>query len=125
MNIMQVVGIILIVIVVALYLRWIQFTKSKSGAKAKEEGGVQTFTILVKGVYSPNVIQAQANKPIRVNFRREETNECSRFVFFPDFKIRQELPENQTTVIEFTPRRKGVFVFTCDMGMYQGKLIIE
>jgi plastocyanin domain-containing protein len=122
---MQIIGIILILIVIGLFSLWIFYTKSQKGVKAKEVGGVETIDILVKGVYSPNVIRAKVGQPLRLNFRREESTECSRYVNFPDFKIRRELVENQTVTIEFTPDRKGEFLFTCDMSMYQGKLIIE
>jgi len=122
---MQLVGIILIIIVIGLYSWWLWYTKNQKPTSAKEDSGIQTFNILVKGVYSPNMIKAKLGKLIRINFRREESTDCSRFVNFPDFKIRKELPENQTVVIEFTPDRKGEFIFTCDMSMYQGKLIIE
>lgn len=122
---MQIIGIILIIIVIALYAFWILYTRNQKGISAKVESGIQTFDILVKGVYSPNVINARLGSPIKINFRREESTECSRFVNFPDFKIRRELPENQIVTIEFTPDRRGEFIFTCDMSMYQGKLIIE
>lgn len=120
-----IIGVILIVVVIALYLFWLWSTKRQKGVGAKESGGVQIFDIIVKGVYSPAIIKAKVGKPVRINFRREETNECSRFVNFPDFKIRKELPEGKTISIEFTPERKGEFIFTCDMSMYQGRLIVE
>jgi plastocyanin domain-containing protein len=122
---MQIIGIILILIVVGLYVFWIWFTKNQAGVRAKEKAGVQVFDILVKGVYSPSVIKAKVGKPVRIKFRREESTDCSRFVNFPDFKIRKELPEGKTISVEFTPKRKGEFKFSCDMNMYQGKLIVE
>jgi len=122
---MQIIGIVLILLVVGLFFLWIFYTKSQKGIVAKEVGGIETIDILVKGVYSPNVIRAKVGQPLRLNFRREESTECSRYVNFPDFKIRRELAENKITTIEITPNRKGEFLFTCDMSMYQGKLIIE
>ncbi|HEX9664455.1 MAG TPA: cupredoxin domain-containing protein [Patescibacteria group bacterium] len=122
---MQIIGLILIIIVIGLYFFWLYFTKTQKGAMAVEKKGIQTFNILVKGVYSPNIIRTRVNQPVKINFRREESTDCSRYVNFPDFKIRRELPENKTVAIEFTPERKGEFVFTCDMSMYQGKLIVE
>ncbi len=108
-----------------LYTWWLWYTKNQKPASAKEDSGIQIFNILVKGVYSPSVIKAKLGSPIKINFRREESTECSRFVNFPDFKIRKELPENKTISVEFTPDRRGEFIFTCDMSMYQGKLIVE
>lgn len=122
---MQITGVILILVVIGLYALWITYTKNQQGVSAKTEGGVQVFDILVKGVYSPSVITAKLGKPIKINFKREESSECSRFVNFPDFKIREELPEDKTVTIKLNPDKKGEFIFTCDMSMYQGKLIIE
>ncbi len=122
---MQIIGIILIIFIVVLYLTWIIYTKNKSGITAKEDDKEQVFDVLVKGVYSPNVLKAKVGKLVRINFKREENTECSRYVNFPDFKIRKELPEGEVTSVEITPDRKGEFIFTCDMSMYQGRLIIE
>lgn len=116
---------ILIAIVVVLYILWLRYTSSQKGVSAKESAGAQVFDILVKGVYSPNVIRAEAGRPVRINFNRQEDNECSRFVVFSDFKIRKELPKGEIVPIEFTPERPGEFDFTCDMSMYRGKLIVE
>jgi plastocyanin domain-containing protein len=120
-----IIGSILILLVVTLYIFWLWSTGRQKGVSAKESGGVQVFNIIVKGVYSPSVIRAKAGRPVRIDFKREEANECSRFINFPDFKIRRELPEGKIISIEFTPERVGNFLFTCDMSMYQGRLIIE
>src|SRR5680860_477049 len=118
----QIIGVVLILIVIGLYALWIRFTQRQTGVKAKDDKGVQVFDIIVKGVYSPNVISAKVDMPVRINFTRQENSECSRFVVFSDFQIRKELPENETVAIEFTPKKAGEYSFTCDMGMYQGKL---
>ena len=125
MENMQIIGLFLILFVLIFYIYWIRFTQKQVGAKAKEDDGVQAFDVIVKGVYSPNVISAKAGKPVRINFLRQENSECSRFVIFSDFNIRKELPENETVSIEFTPEKAGEYLFTCDMGMYQGKLIVK
>lgn len=125
MIVMRLTGIILIIVVVSLYAMWIRFTMRKGGMSAKEEDGVQVFDVLVKGVYAPSVLEAKVGIPVRINFRREESTDCSRFVNFPDLQIRKELPERETVSVEFTPDRAGEYVFTCDMSMYQGKLIVR
>ena len=122
---MRYIGIILIFSVIGLYAMWIRFTMRKEGTRAKEKGGVQVFDVLVKGVYAPSVLEAKVGVPVRIDFTRKESTDCSRFVNFPDFRIRKELPENETVTVEFTPDRAGVYVFTCDMSMYQGKLIVK
>lgn len=122
---MQIIGIILILVVIGLYALWIWYTKNQQVVSAKTEGDDQVFDIIVKGVYTPSLIKAKLGKPIKINFKREESSECSRFVKFPDFKIRKELPEGETVTIEINPEKKGEYSFTCDMSMYQGKLIVE
>jgi plastocyanin domain-containing protein len=41
-------------------------------------------------------------------------------VRFPDFRIAQALPVNQTTAIEFTPTQPGRYEFACGMNMFRG-----
>ncbi len=122
---MQIIGVILIILVIGLYLLWLWYSKHQEGASAKTESGIQVFDILVKGVYSPSIIKAKVGRPVKINFKREESTDCSRFVTFSDLKIRQELPEGETVTVEFTPDKVGEIAFACDMGMYQGKLIVE
>jgi plastocyanin domain-containing protein len=125
METQQIIGVFLILVVVGLYVYWIYIMKKQTGVKAEEKGGVQVFDIIVKGVYSPNVITAKIGEPIKINFTRQEDSECSRYVVFSDFNIRKELPENKTIAVELKPEKPGEYLFTCDMGMYQGKLIVE
>lgn len=122
---MRIIGLVLILLVVGLYGLWIWYMKNREGVSAKVEGEFQVFDIMVKGVYTPSVIEAKLGKPIKINFTRQESSDCSRFVSFPDFKIREELPEDKTVTISLNPQKKGEFLFTCDMSMYQGKLIVK
>ncbi len=65
------------------------------------------------------------NLPVRINFYRDETAECSDTIVFGDFNIRKPLPAFKTTPIEFTPQVSGEYTFTCGMGMMRGKLIVQ
>lgn len=121
---MQVIGIILILLIVGLFTIWVYWIKKQTGVAAKDVSGVQEFEIIVKGVYSPNVIHAKAGRPVRINFLRQEDTECSRFVTFDGLNIRKDLPRDQVVGVEFTPK-VGEYKFACDMGMYQGKLIVK
>lgn len=120
---MQFIGIILILLIIGLFVAWLYWTKKQTGIGAKEIGGVQEFEIKVKGVYSPNIIKAKAGQPVKISFLRQEDAECSRFVVFDGLNIRKELPRDQVVPVEFT-LKAGEYKFTCDMGMYQGKLIV-
>ena len=120
---MQIIGIILIVLVIALFFAWIKFTNRQ--VNAQSTGKIQEVNIVVKGAYNPHVITVKKGVPLKIIFDRQEDSDCSRFVNFPNLKIHQELPAFAKTVIEFTPEKEGEYSFSCDMGMYQGKIIIR
>jgi plastocyanin domain-containing protein len=87
--------------------------------------GYKEAMVLVKGGYTPDVIVVQHGKPVRLNFRREETAVCSEKVIFADFGKSALLPEGETVPVEFLPERPGEYEFSCEMGMLRGKLIVE
>ena len=109
---------------IALVL-WYFFGERERTAAALSESGVQEIKVTVKGGYSPDVIVVQKDKPVRLNFYRDETAGCSEQVIFGDFGIARDLPAYKTTAVEFTPDRSGEFTFTCGMNMLRGKLIVE
>jgi len=88
-------------------------------------GGVQEVRVLVKGGYTPDTIVVQAGKPVRLQFYRDETADCSERVVFERFKIDEALPAFQTTTIEFTPNDPGEYSFRCGMNMLKGLLVVE
>lgn len=87
--------------------------------------GYQEAMVLVKGGYTPDLIVVQHGKPVRLNFRREETAACSEMVILGDFSKSARLPEGQVVPLEFMPERPGEHEFTCQMGMLRGKIIVE
>jgi plastocyanin domain-containing protein len=119
--IVTVFGVLLIVLV-----NWYFFFSRKKAALAEvKEVGLQEVKIVVKGGYSPDVIVVKKGTPVRLDFYRDETADCSDTIVFGDFKIRKPLPAFKTTAIEFTPEKEGEYVFTCGMGMMRGKLIVR
>jgi len=87
--------------------------------------GMQETMILVKGGYTPDVIVVDAGKPVRLNFRREETAACSEQVLFPAFGRSVDLPEGETVAIDLVPEQPGEYGFECGMGMLHGKLVVR
>ncbi len=88
-------------------------------------GGVQEIRVTVKGGYTPDTIVVQAGKPVRLQFYRDETADCSERIVFEKFGIDQQLPAFRTTAIEFTPEQAGEFPFRCGMNMLKGLLVVE
>jgi len=95
-------------------------TLARAGAQ-----GLQEVRVIVKGGYTPDTIVVQAGKPVRLQFYRDETADCSERVVFERFGIDQQLPAFQTTAIEFTPEQPGEYPFRCGMNMLKGLLVVE
>ena len=114
-------GVFLIILVNWYFL----FSKRKTYEAESEEAGVQEVKIVVKGGYSPDVIVVKKGIPVRLNFYRDETADCSDTIVFGDFNIRKPLPAFKTTAVEFTPEKEGEYQFTCGMGMMRGKLVVR
>ncbi|HEY9737788.1 MAG TPA: cupredoxin domain-containing protein [Trichocoleus sp.] len=109
---------------IGLELWWFLFSKPRS-RNATTTGGVQEITVTVDGGYEPSQIVVQAGQPVRLNFFRKDPNSCLEEVRFPDFRITQDLPVNQTTAIEFTPGQPGRYEFTCGMNMFRGTVEVR
>ena len=113
-------------IAVILFIIWFFWLKRSTGLRAAETtGGYQEAMILVKGGYTPDTIIVRHGRPVRLNFRREETASCSDKVIFKDFQKSADLPTGQTVPVEFLPKEPGEFAFGCPMGMFRGRLIVE
>jgi plastocyanin domain-containing protein len=119
--IVTVLGVFLIVLV-----NWYFFFSRRKAASAEVKGSkIQEVKVVVKGGYDPDVIVVKKGIPVRLDFYRDETADCSDTIVFSDFKIRKPLPAFKTTPVEFTPEEEGEYVFTCGMGMMRGKLIVR
>ena len=75
--------------------------------------------------YTPDTIIVRRGRPVRLNFRREETASCSDKVIFADFQKSADLPTGQTVAVELLPKEPEEFGFACPMGMFRGRLIVE
>ncbi|MBD2258288.1 cupredoxin domain-containing protein [Pseudanabaena sp. FACHB-2040] len=109
---------------IGLELWWFLLSKPKS-RKATASGGIQEIMVTVDGGYEPSQIVVQAGQPVRLNFYRKDPSSCLEEVRFPDFRIAQDLPINQTTPIEFTPSQPGRYEFTCGMNMFRGTIEVR
>lgn len=121
---MQILGIILILGVIGLLVGYFKWSKTEAAAERAIEGG-QKVTVVVEGTYTPNVISAKKGEPLTIIFDRREDNECSKKVIISDFGISQVLADFGKTEVTFIPDKIGEFTFSCEMGMYQGKLKVE
>ncbi|RPD43930.1 cupredoxin domain-containing protein [Hymenobacter sediminis] len=108
------------------FVGWFFFlAPHRVAAAVSSSAGIQQVDIVVKGGYSPNVIEVEHGKPVQLNFYRDEENSCSEELLLPDFNIRRELAPFKTTAIEFLPQQAGTFEFTCGMHMLRGSLVVK
>ena len=105
---------------------WFFWGPRKEGYRAAPTApGYQEAMVLVKGGYAPDTIVVRAGKPVRLNFRREESSACSEMVVFGDFGKSAKLPEGEVVPVELMPKDAGTYEFTCQMGMLRGRIIVE
>lgn len=121
-DVLALLGGILAIVGIA----WFFWGPRKGGYRAAlATSGYQEAMVLVKGGYTPDVIVVQHGKPVRLNFRRDESAACSEMVIFNEFGRSARLPQGQTVPVEFLPEKAGEYEFGCQMGMFRGKLIVE
>jgi plastocyanin domain-containing protein len=119
--IVTVLGLALVFLVNWYFL----FSRRRKEQAVIRESHFQEVTIRVKGGYDPDVIVVRKGIPVRLNFYRDETADCSGIVVIGEFNIRKPLPAFKTTPIEFTPEKEGEYAFNCGMGMLKGKLVVR
>lgn len=107
-------------------IAWFFWGPRRGGYRAPvTSSGYQEAMVLVKGGYTPDIIVVERGRPVRLNFRREESAACSEMVVLAGFGKSAKLPEGEIVPVEFVPEKPGEYEFTCQMGMLRGKLVVE
>ncbi|BAY35471.1 hypothetical protein NIES2107_73830 (plasmid) [Nostoc carneum NIES-2107] len=110
---------------IGLELWWFLLSKPKSQKAVATGGNIQEVSVTVDGGYDPSRVVVQAGIPVRLKFERKDPSSCLEQVVIPDFHIAADLPLNQVTTVEFTPKQAGTYVFTCGMNMFRGEIQAE
>lgn len=75
------------------------------------------------GVYDPATIEAAPGQTLHLRFHRYDSSSCAEYVIFNDLNISEQLPINRPYTIELAlPDKPGEYEFTCQMGMYRGRI---
>jgi plastocyanin domain-containing protein len=77
------------------------------------------------GTYQPAAVEIQAGLPISLEFTRQDATPCAEKVIFAGLGITADLPLGSTRSIQIPPLKPGTYEFTCQMGMYRGRLIAK
>ncbi|MGB8505600.1 HAD-IC family P-type ATPase, partial [Mycobacterium sp.] len=122
---MSIVDVVVVVAAVAAIagLAWYFFAPRRA-THAELTGGVQRVHVVVRGGYSPNVLQVHQGVPVEIEFDRQESGDCSSRVVFPELELSAALPAYQRTTVRFTPQHAGSFGFACGMNMIHGTLVV-
>jgi plastocyanin domain-containing protein len=97
-------------------------------AKAKPRTAGQDTAIEIvadNGVYSPAVIEVKKGQPVTLRFIRKDANPCAEKVIFSDINVSADLELNQPKELTLTLDNGGEHEFTCQMGMYRGKILVR
>jgi len=115
------IAVIIVGVLVIGFIYW--FFLMKKDKVVKISGN--SVDILVSGGYSPEVISIPVGQTTTLNFKRTDPTDCLSEVVIGDFKIKRELPLNQTVSIEIKPDKAGEYGYSCAMNMYHGKIIVK
>lgn len=78
--------------------------------------------------FIPNLIKVNKGHPIRLEITAVDRDHG---IQIKDFDVNQRLVKGMKTVVEFTPKKVGTFIFKCSVrcgwrhGKMKGKLIVE
>lgn len=84
----------------------------------------QEIDVTVRGGYNPPVIEILANKPLTINFDRQEDSGCSETVRLPELNISKKLESFAVTSLEIPALEVGEYEMTCGMNMLKGKIVV-
>lgn len=107
---------------IGLVIWWFWLYKQK--LYVSKSGSI--IEVLVKdGVYTPAYIQVEPSRPVILRFTRKDASPCAEIVNFTLLNISRQLPLNEPIDININIEKPGEYEFTCQMGMYRGKLIAK
>jgi len=110
------------VITIALIVWWFWL----SGPHSTRVEGKRPIEILVKdGVYQPAAIEVPSGQALTLSFLREDATPCAEKVIFSDLGISADLPLGKPQTLYVSALASGVHEFSCQMGMYRGRLIAK
>lgn len=107
-------------VIIALIAWWFMIKKPLSQKVVHNSIDIQVHD----GIYDPAIIEAKAGEKISLNFFRTDKTPCSEIVMFEKLGISDKLPIEKKHTIVISSAAPGEYEFTCQMGMYRGKLIV-
>jgi len=90
-----------------------------------EKDGIQYVSSTLESGHYPD-ITVKAGTPVKWTIHAEKSsiNGCNYKILLPDFDTECVFEEGDNT-IEFTPKKTGIYTYSCWMGMITGKIYVE
>lgn len=90
-----------------------------------ENDGIQYVSSTLESGHYPD-ITVKAGTPVRwtIHAEKNSINGCNYKVLLPDFDT-ECIFEEGDNIIEFTPQKTGIYIYSCWMGMITGKIFVE
>lgn len=105
---------------IALIVGWFWL----SSPKATHIAAQQPIRILVQdGTYQPAALEVSSGQALTLTFLRKDATPCAEKVVFAALGITADLPLGTAVQVALPPLQPGSYEFTCQMGMYRGRLI--
>lgn len=99
-----------------------RFSSAQSTQPGTVKGSQQVVITVLPNGYSPNRIQVKAGMPVQLTLQTKDTYSCASSFVLKAFNIKMQLGPTDSKTVAFTPTQKGIYPFTCSMGMYSGVL---
>jgi plastocyanin domain-containing protein len=96
----------------------------KAAIENKNANNATKITISKRG-YEPKEIAVKKGQPVKLEFYREDGENCGGELVFPKLNVKKTLPVGATEIVEFTPQETGEIGFACGMDMLRGKVIVS
>jgi sulfite exporter TauE/SafE/copper chaperone CopZ len=74
--------------------------------------------------YYPDTLNVEAGRKVRWIITSETQITCAASIVVPQYRISKQLKKGEN-IIEFTPTKAGEIPFSCSMGMFTGKFIVN
>lgn len=113
-------------------VRWVNSVFAPAAQPAQTAGentapGSDVITIQVQNRgYSPEVLHAPAEVPLRLRLVSENVRSCSLAIVIPALKFEKLLQPTGETLVNIPAQPRGTTIpYTCSMGMYGGTIIFD
>lgn len=100
-------------------------TAARAGTNNDSAQGAQIIRMnQVANGYRPSVFTVRRGQPVKWIINSQNSFTCASFLVVPRLGINAPLKLGEN-IVEFTPSEIGEIPFSCSMGMFRGKIIVE